>query len=87
MDRQQLQRHVDELRQELDRLPADAPGRERLQQLVARIDAQLDEHHPSEPQESFQQGMQEAVTEFEADHPRAAALLRRFVDTLSSMGI
>ena len=24
MDRQQLQRHVDELRQELDRLPADA---------------------------------------------------------------
>lgn len=87
MDRKQLQQYVDELRAELDRLPDDAAGRERLHQLVARIDAQLDERRASEPQESFRQGMQEAVAEFEAEHPRAASLLRRVVDTLSSMGI
>jgi hypothetical protein len=87
MDRQQLRAHVDELRTELDRLPAGTVGRERLQQLIARIDSQLDEQRPSEPAETFREGMQESVAEFEVEHPRAAALLRRFIDTLSSMGI
>lgn len=87
MDPQQLQQTVEELRSELASLPAGAPGRARLQKLVARIDAQLDEQRESEPQESFLHGMNEAAAEFEVEHPRTAGLLRRFVDTLSSMGI
>ena len=87
MNRPQLQQHLDELRAELDRLPADAPGRARLQELVARIDAQLDDQRDSEPQESFRDGISEAAAEFEVEHPRAAGLLRRFVDALSSLGI
>ncbi|MES0873837.1 DUF4404 family protein [Sinimarinibacterium thermocellulolyticum] len=87
MNRQRLQEHLDALRAELERLPAQAPGRERLRQLVERIDAQLDEQRDSEPHESFLSGVREAVADFEAEHPRAAGLLRRLVDTLSSMGI
>lgn len=87
MDRQKLREHVDELGAELDRLPTGTAGRERLQHLITRIEAQLDEHRASEPAESFRDSMQESVAEFEAEHPQAAALLRRFIDTLSSMGI
>ncbi len=87
MNRNELQRTVDELRSELAQLPADAPSRERLAQLMARIDTQLDEQRESEPQESFVHGVNEAATEFELEHPRTAGLLRRLVNTLSSMGI
>ena len=87
MNRQRLQEHLDELRLELEQLPAAAPGRERLHKIVTRIEAQLDDRQASEPRESFLSGMNEAVADFEAEHPRAAGLLRRFVDTLSSMGI
>jgi predicted transcriptional regulator len=87
MNRNELQNTLAELRAELAQLPADAPGRERLAQLMARIDAQLDEQRESEPQDSFLHGVNEAAAEFEVEHPRTAGLLRRFVNTLSSMGI
>lgn len=87
MDSQRLHQDLNDLRRELDRLPADAAGRERLLALVARIEAQLDERSESEPRESLVRGIDEAAAEFEVEHPRAAGLLQRIVQTLSSMGI
>ncbi|MEQ1437973.1 DUF4404 family protein [Fontimonas sp. SYSU GA230001] len=87
MNLQQLHRDLNELRAELDRLPPDAPGRARLRDLAARIEAQLDASRPSEPHASLVHGVRDAVAEFEVEHPRAAGVLQRIVQTLSSMGI
>lgn len=87
MNPQRLHQDLGELRQELERLPADAQARQHLLALIARIEAQLDEARESEPREALVRGIDEAVAEFEVEHPRAATLLQRIVHTLSSMGI
>jgi hypothetical protein len=87
MDRERLHQDLSALRAELDRLPADAPGRERLLTLVQRIEAQLDEEVESEPRDSLVNGIDEDAAEFQVEHPRTASLLQRIVHTLSSMGI
>lgn len=87
MNLQRLHRDLTELRAELDRLPADAPGRARLLDLAERIEAQIDESRDSEPRDTLVRGVNEAVAEFEVEHPRAAGVLQRIVQALSSMGI
>lgn len=87
MNLQRLHRDLAELRAELDRLPAEAPGRARLLDLAARIEAQLDASRGAEARDSLVRGVSEAVAEFELEHPRAAGVLQRIVQTLSSMGI
>ncbi len=87
MKQQRLNQDLDELRAELDRLPAEAAGRARLLALLARIEAQIDDADRAEPRESLVHGLEEAVTDFEVEHPRAATVLRRLVQTLSAMGI
>lgn len=87
MSPQRLHEDLAALRTELDRLPADTAARERLLALIARVEAQLDAERDREPREVLVGGIDEAIAEFEMDHPRTAAVLRRIVDTLSSMGI
>ncbi|MFA5940401.1 MAG: DUF4404 family protein [Sinimarinibacterium sp.] len=87
MNLQRLHRDLAELRAELDHLPAEAPGRARLLDLATRIEAQLDESRDSEARDSLVRGVREAVADFELEHPRAAGVLQRIVQTLSSMGI
>lgn len=87
MNLQRLHRDLAELRTELDRLPHDAPGRASLLDLTSRIEAQLDESVDSEPRDTLVRGMRDAVAEFEVEHPRAAGVLQRIVQALSSMGI
>lgn len=87
MNLQRLHRDLAELRAELDRLPPDAPGRRSLLDLTARIETQLDESVESEPRDTLVRGVRDAVTEFEVEHPRAAGVLQRIVQALSSMGI
>lgn len=87
MKEQELQRTLSALRAELDQLPASAPGRPRMLDLLARIEAQLDPAGTAPGEDKLLDGVQQAATEFEVEHPQASALLQRLVQTLSSMGI
>ncbi|SFF64950.1 protein of unknown function [Fontimonas thermophila] len=87
MDRQRLHQDLTELRQELEGLPTDAEARQRLLALIRRIETRLDVPSAAESRESLVGGIDEAIAEFEVEHPRAALLLQRIVHTLSSMGI
>ncbi len=80
-----LKEDLAQLHHELDKLTADAPGRERLLALVERIETELRES----PQrtEPLVDGLSGAITDFEVEHPQATAILQRIVATLSSMGI
>ncbi len=83
----QLQKAVDELRDELEQLPADAPGRERLRTLLENVEAHLASEDAPILHQPLVDGLNAAVTEFEVEHPRATAVLQRIVSALSSMGI
>lgn len=91
MSQQQLNTDLTELRAEIERLPANAAGRERLIQLAQRIERQIDESAKADAQEesedSLIDGINEAAADFEVEHPRTTGLLRRIINTLSSMGI
>ncbi len=87
MNEQELQQTLTALRAELDRLPESAAGREKMLGLLARVEAQLDPSIPSTPEETLLDGINQAATEFEVEHPKASALLQRIVHTLSAMGI
>jgi hypothetical protein len=87
MNEQELQQTLTALRAELDRLPESAAGREKMLGLLARVEAQLDPSTPSTPEETLLDGIHQAATEFEVEHPKASALLQRIVHTLSAMGI
>ncbi|MDD3763376.1 MAG: DUF4404 family protein [Nevskiales bacterium] len=82
-----LQKAIDELRTELEALPSDAPGRERLVALLEQVEAHAASDQGTVPHEPLVDGLDAAVTEFEVEHPRATALLQRIVSALSSMGI
>lgn len=87
MNEQELQHTLSALRAELDQLPASAPGRPRMLELLARIEAELASSSTSPPEDSLLDGIHQAATEFEVEHPQASALLQRIVQTLSNMGI
>lgn len=87
MNEQELQRALSALRAELDQLPASAPGRPRMLDLLARIEAELASSSNAPPEESLLDGIHQAAAEFEVEHPQTSALLQRIVQTLSNMGI
>ena len=83
-----LREDLNRLKVELDRLPAaDAVLRERLAAVVADLEAQIGEHAPAERSADPRPGIRDAVTQFEASHPRATGILNDIRIALGNMGI
>ena len=84
----------DKLRQELERLRAEAAnladddtvGRERLNRVIEQLEKRLAEDQENDDETLFDQ-LQESISHFEAEHPRATAILNDIMVTLSNMGI
>ena len=83
MNEQQLREQLQKLGSELQALPADSAQRESISALIADIESQLDEG----PLEALRERVQGAVTVFEAEHPRIAAVLNNIIVTLTGMGV
>lgn len=87
MSEQQLRHELERLKQEADKLASDdEAGRERMNNLIAQIEKRLAEGEENDDEGLFDQ-VQEAISHFEAEHPRATAILNDIMVTLSNMGI
>ena len=88
MEQEKLRRAVDELREELGRLAIDdAAERERLERLVADIEHGIDNPEDQTHHANVIAGVEDAISRFEVEHPRATGILNHIMVTLGNMGI
>lgn len=77
---------LQQLTSEIDQLAISEQRKRELRALVARLEQQMEAGAPVGPQDLRGQ-LEEAVSQFEAGHPRFTAVLRSILLTLSSMGV
>ena len=84
MSEKEIQRDLEELRQEIAALET---TKARLERLALDIEKRLADPEDSEHHTKLIESLRDAVTELEAAHPAATAMINRFLVTLSNMGI
>ena len=88
MERERLQQALVELREELDRLAIDDEAeRTRLDALVADIEHGLENPGDRAHHDNVVAALEDAISRFEVEHPRATGILNHIMVTLGSMGI
>lgn len=88
MNDNNLQDELEKLRNEIENVARhDTAAKERLTELVDDVEKGLDELSDTEIDDNMLEGIREAITQFETDHPRATAILNDIMVTLSNMGI
>lgn len=88
MNENNLQNELEKLRNEIENVARhDTAAKERLTELVNDVEKGLDELSDTEIDDNMLEGIREAITQFETEHPRATAILNDIMVTLSNMGI
>lgn len=87
MEQQQLREQLDQLAQEIEGLQASGADKDRLVNLIADIESQLDDSASSDQSENLSDQVDSLISAFEAEHPTVAGILNRIMVTLSSMGV
>lgn len=86
MKNQQLHEDLKRLRNEVNQLAVDdVESREKLNRLIGELEAKLE--NPDEDDEGLMDNVKDTIKHFEAEHPRATAILNDIMVTLSNMGI
>lgn len=85
MNERELREQLRRLSAELEHLPDMSEHRQHLQRLIGDIEGRLG-GDPDEG-ESLLDQVETAVSMFEAEHPRLAAVLNNIMVTLTSMGV
>lgn len=87
MPARELQEQLDTLREQLEKNPPlSEKEREDLNQLAARIDAEIKLENATQDH-SLTDNLNLAVERFEVEHPTLAGTLRNIVQTLGNIGI
>lgn len=86
MAQHDLREQLERLAEEIDQLGIDEQRKIELQGLIGRVEKQLDADDDEEPRDLREQ-LEEAVSQFEAEHPTLTGVMRRVLVTLSSMGV
>ncbi|AOZ14619.1 MULTISPECIES: DUF4404 family protein [Pseudomonas] len=87
MPARELQEQLDTLREQLEKNPPlSEKEREDLNQLAARIDAEIKLENATQDH-SLADNLNLAVERFEVEHPTLAGTLRNIVQTLGNIGI
>ena len=84
MNEQQLREQLQQLTEALEALPVAGEQRDSLQRLIADIESQLGE---LEDDDSLVEQVETAVSAFEVEHPRIAAILNNIITTLGNIGV
>lgn len=83
----ELQKKLENLRAEIEKVASnDSEARERLNTLLRDVEKTLEESG-AEVDDNLLENIRETISQFEADHPRATAILNDIMVTLSNMGI
>ena len=87
MSQEKLEKELEKLRAEIDNLASDdTTSRDKLSQLVTELETLL-QSSKEEEDHGIVDNVREAINHFEAEHPRATAILNDIMVTLSNMGI
>ncbi len=84
MNEQHLREQLQRLSAELNALPLDAEKSQEIAALIADIELQLNEGIADD---SLVDQVEAAISSFEAEHPRIAAILNNIVTTLGNIGV
>lgn len=84
MNEQHLREQLQRLATELESLPENNDKRATINALIADIELQLSE---GVADDSLVDQVETAVSSFEVEHPRIAAILRNIVTTLGNIGV
>ncbi|MEM0953583.1 MAG: DUF4404 family protein [Pseudomonadota bacterium] len=87
MSKEQVLNDLSRLLDEVDSLPLDAPERQRLHGLISDVEQHLDDEVESPAELDIVDTVEELATRLETDHPAFIGILRRVMNTLSSMGV
>lgn len=84
MNEQQLREQLQQLVQALEMLPVEGEQRASLEALIADIESQLG---APDSDDSLVEQVETAVSSFEVEHPRIAAILNNIITTLGNIGV
>ena len=84
MNEKSLREQLEHLNAALDSLSVDAEKRAPIDRLIADIESQLDD---GTQDDSLVDQVEGAVSTFEAEYPRVAAILNSIVTTLGNIGV
>ena len=84
MNEQHLREQLAQLTHAVEALPVEGEQRDSLQRLIADIESQLGE---LDKDESLVAQVETAVSAFEVEHPRIAAILNNIITTLGNIGV
>ncbi len=87
MSKEQVYQDLSSLLDEVDHLPLEDAERKRLHGLISDIERHLDDQEDTPAELDVVDTVDELVTRLEADHPAFTGILRRVMNTLSSMGV
>ncbi len=91
MSKDQVVKDLSSLLNEIDSLPLDDVERRRLHGMISDIEQHLEGDARAESGDASDldigDTVEELVTRLEADHPAFTGILRRIMNTLSSMGV
>ena len=86
MDKDQISRDLAHLLAEIDRLPLENSELHDLRVLVSEIEEHV-EGREEERSGEIVDAADRVISTFEADHPTFTGVLRRIMNTISSMGV
>lgn len=87
MSQDELRAALAELQAELESGVDDAAHRERVEQLRARLQLEIEQETDAERTGEFADTVRDAIRRYEVEHPTFTAVLSRIVRALESMGI
>lgn len=88
MSKKELNKSLQDLRAELDKLGTDNDDiKEKIDSLATGIEGEINNLDNTKYIDSLIQNIQEHVEQLETDHPRITGVLNRIMVTLSGLGI
>jgi seryl-tRNA synthetase len=88
MPENKLRDDIEKLRDEIKVLhPAEDSSKEELENILQEIESDLNNEDHDKERSELLAGLKESVGHFEAEHPRATAIINDIMVTLSNMGI
>jgi len=88
MTNENLKKDLDKLRGEINSVAGNDPhAKQRLNSLISNLEKRLEDSALAEDDDGLLENIREEISNFEAEHPRATAILNDIMVTLSNMGI